>query len=74
MTCEGLEYLHKDCRPPVIHRDVKSANILLTNKLLAKVADLGISKQAPELDADKALVNTGVSTMIKGTFGYLDPE
>ncbi|OAE34465.1 hypothetical protein AXG93_3472s1000 [Marchantia polymorpha subsp. ruderalis] len=70
----GLEYLHKDCRPPVIHRDVKSANILLTNKLLAKVADLGISKQAPELDADKALVNTGVSTMIKGTFGYLDPE
>ncbi|KAG6540962.1 hypothetical protein Mapa_017632 [Marchantia paleacea] len=73
-AARGLEYLHKDCKPPVIHRDVKTANILLTNKLLAKVADLGISKQAPELDADKPLVNTGVSTVIKGTFGYLDPE
>ncbi|OAE34468.1 hypothetical protein AXG93_3472s1030 [Marchantia polymorpha subsp. ruderalis] len=70
----GLEYLHKDCKPPVIHRDVKSANILLTDKLQAKVADLGISKQAPELDSEEAQVNTGVSTVIKGTFGYLDPE
>ncbi|KAG6540963.1 hypothetical protein Mapa_017633 [Marchantia paleacea] len=70
----GLEYLHKDCKPPVIHRDVKTANILLTDKLQAKVADLGISKQAPELDSEEPQVNTGVSTVIKGTFGYLDPE
>ncbi|KAG6554650.1 hypothetical protein Mapa_003668 [Marchantia paleacea] len=73
-SARGLEYLHKDCKPPVIHRDVKTANILLTGKLQAKLADLGISKQAPELDVDKQQVNTGVMTVIKGTFGYLDPE
>ncbi|OAE32100.1 hypothetical protein AXG93_4202s1020 [Marchantia polymorpha subsp. ruderalis] len=73
-AARGLEYLHKDCKPPVIHRDVKSENILLTHELQAKLADLGISRQAPELDVDKQHVNTGIITMIKGTFGYLDPE
>ncbi|OAE21461.1 hypothetical protein AXG93_2105s1000 [Marchantia polymorpha subsp. ruderalis] len=73
-AARGLEYLHKDCKPPVIHRDVKSENILLTDELQAKLADLGISRQAPELDVDKQHVNTGIITMIKGTFGYLDPE
>ncbi|BBN02606.1 hypothetical protein MPTK1_2g16590 [Marchantia polymorpha subsp. ruderalis] len=75
-AARGLEYLHKDCKPPIIHRDVKSANILLDDRLQAKVSDLGISKQAPELDTEEALVYSGmgVSTVIKGTFGYMDPE
>jgi serine/threonine protein kinase len=65
----GLEYLHFDCIPKIIHRDVKSNNILLNEKMLAKVADFGISKLAPDED-DTA----GVSTVVRGTTGYLDPE
>ncbi|CAM6093584.1 unnamed protein product [Calypogeia fissa] len=68
-AARGLEYLHYDCSPKIIHRDVKSNNILLNEKLLAKVADFGISKLAPDEDT-----NAGVSTVVRGTTGYLDPE
>ncbi|KAF7843443.1 putative LRR receptor-like serine/threonine-protein kinase [Senna tora] len=64
----GLEYLHKGCKPPIIHRDVKSNNILLNETCRGKIADFGLSKMFSE-EGD-----THVFTVIAGTPGYLDPE
>ncbi|KAK7825297.1 calcium/calmodulin-regulated receptor-like kinase 1, partial [Quercus suber] len=61
----GLEYLHDGAVPPVIHRDIKSSNILLDQSMRARVADFGLSREEM---VDKHAVN------IRGTFGYLDPE
>ncbi|KAG9153753.1 hypothetical protein Leryth_005873 [Lithospermum erythrorhizon] len=68
-AARGIAYLHEDCTPRIIHRDIKSANILLDNNFEAKVADFGLAKLALELEA-----HTHISTRVMGTFGYMAPE
>ncbi|KAK7272464.1 hypothetical protein RJT34_29072 [Clitoria ternatea] len=63
-VARGIEYLHDGAVPPVIHRDIKSSNILLDQSMRARVADFGLSREEM---VDK-------HAAIRGTFGYLDPE
>lgn len=68
-THAGLEYLHHGCKPPIIHRDVKTANILLNENLQAQIADFGFSKSFPL----ETVSHLSAATVV-GTIGYLDPE
>ncbi|KAG4380029.1 hypothetical protein GLYMA_16G096900v4 [Glycine max] len=66
-AARGIAYLHEDCNPRIIHRDIKSANILLHYNFEARISDFGLAKLA--VDA-----NTHVTTRVVGTFGYVAPE
>ncbi|KAL5990075.1 hypothetical protein ACLOJK_010972 [Asimina triloba] len=66
-AARGMAYLHHDCIPHIIHRDIKSSNILLDKNMEARVSDFGLATlMAPD--------RTHVSTFMAGTFGYLAPE
>ncbi|XAR64889.1 Non-specific serine/threonine protein kinase [Bertholletia excelsa] len=62
----GLAYLHHDCHPPVIHRDVKSNNILLDANFEARIADFGLAKTM--------LRKNQTVSMVAGSYGYIAPE
>lgn len=65
-TARGIAYLHHDCVPHILHRDIKSSNILLDHNMEARISDFGL---ATLMQPNKS----HVSTVVAGTFGYLAP-
>ncbi|CAO2204984.1 unnamed protein product [Urochloa humidicola] len=67
-VARGLSYLHHDCIPAVIHRDIKSSNVLLDHRMEARLSDFGLATLIAQPGGSH------VSTLVAGTFGYLAPE
>ncbi|XP_057416952.1 protein NSP-INTERACTING KINASE 3-like [Lotus japonicus] len=66
-TARGLVYLHEQCDPKIIHRDVKAANVLLDEDFEAVVGDFGLAKLLDQRDSH-------VTTAVRGTIGHIAPE
>ncbi|KAL5702476.1 hypothetical protein ACHQM5_027690 [Ranunculus cassubicifolius] len=65
-VAQGLAYLHHDCYPPVIHRDIKTNNILLDSNLEARIADFGVARMI--------FRKNETMSMVAGSYGYIAPE
>ncbi|CAK9174741.1 unnamed protein product, partial [Ilex paraguariensis] len=69
-AAQGLAYLHHDCVPAIVHRDVKSNNILLDEEFRPKIADFGLAKTLQQNDQEGG----GVMSRVAGSYGYIAPE